>query len=87
VKRALLIAAVLIAVYAIFLVQPSAVAQGNNDKVDVCHVPPGNIANAHIISVDAQAWYNGHNPHNAHDMDGLCPGSLNCQTHCGTGPQ
>ena len=33
----------------------SGTAQNENHKVDVCHVPPGNPANAHIINVDESA--------------------------------
>lgn len=30
-------------------------------KVDVCHVPPGNPANAHVINVGVKAAAKGHN--------------------------
>ena len=32
----------------------ASVAIGN-DKVDVCHIPPGNPANAHVINVSVNA--------------------------------
>jgi hypothetical protein len=32
----------------------ASVAVGN-DKVDVCHIPPGNPANAHVINVSVNA--------------------------------
>jgi hypothetical protein len=30
-------------------------AKGGNDKVTICHIPPGNPSNAHTISVGASA--------------------------------
>ena len=44
-------------------------AQPQDHKISICHVPPGDPANAHVISIDLHAWENGHTPHNAHDMD------------------
>jgi hypothetical protein len=35
--------------------RPDAAAAQTPDKVTVCHIPPGNPANAHTISVDAAA--------------------------------
>jgi len=43
------------------------------DKITICHVPPGNPANAQTISVDRNAWENGHDPHNKHNMDYVGP--------------
>jgi len=78
VKRSLLIAVVLIAAYAIFMVQPPAAAQGNPDKIYVCHVPPGNPANAHVVWVDAASWNLGHDPHNGHAQDTPCGSDPTC---------
>jgi hypothetical protein len=44
-------------------------AKPNDHKISICHVPPGNPANAHVIEIDQHAWANGHTPHNAHDQD------------------
>jgi len=38
------------------------------DKVDVCHVPPGNPENAHVISISEKAW-EAHDAH--HEEDSL----------------
>lgn len=46
-----------------------ALAGGGGDKITICHVPPGNPANAHTISVSRNAWENGHSPHNTHSLD------------------
>ena len=47
---------------------------GPDHKIDICHVPPGNPANAQTINVDRSSWNNGHSPHNAHSLDyiGAC---------------
>ncbi len=47
-------------------------------KIVICHVPPGNPANAHEIEVDLHAWNNGHTPHNNHSLDyvGDCRGPV-----------
>ncbi len=42
------------------------------DKVTICHVPPGNPANAHTIVVGASGW-NGHSKHKG-DYMGPCNG-------------
>ena len=44
---------------------------GPDHKIEICHVPPGNPANAHTIEVDENAWTNGHSPHNNHNLDYL----------------
>lgn len=57
----------------------SANAQPQDHKITICHVPPGNPDNAHMITIDQHAWENGHTPHNAHsedfvvDADHQCP--------------
>ncbi len=40
-------------------------------KVTVCHVPPGNPANAHTIVIAEEAWNAGHSPHQSHVLDYL----------------
>ena len=50
----------------------------NGHKIDICHVPPGNPENAHVIEVDIHAWENGHTPHNAHNMDFIVDGEHEC---------
>lgn len=50
----------------------------NGHKIDICHVPPGNPENAHVIEVDIHAWENGHTPHNAHNMDFIVDESNTC---------
>jgi hypothetical protein len=88
--RVILMAALLLAALAIFTVQPTAVAQSDQNKVDICHVPPGNLENGHIITVDAEAWEHGHSEHNSHIYDGLCSGPEgpddNCRLYCLGGP-
>ncbi len=46
-----------------------ALAGGGAGKITICHVPPGNPANAHAITISRNAWENGHSPHNAHSLD------------------
>jgi len=41
--------------FAFVVARPDAAAAQTADKVTVCHIPPGNPANAHTISVDAAA--------------------------------
>ena len=40
-----------------------------DDKITICHVPPGNPENAHAITVDKNAWENGDSTHNSHVLD------------------
>ena len=42
----------------------------NNDKVYVCHAPPGNIANKHSISVGSSSSLSAHLAHG--DSEGIC---------------
>lgn len=86
-KRILLIVVVLVAAYAVLSVQPAAVAGSDHLKYDVCHVPPGNPANAHIISVDAHAWDSGHTPHNSHALDTNCTLGEDCSACIGGVPE
>jgi len=53
--------------------------QAGEDKVQVCHVPPGNPENAHIIVVGISAVP----AHLAHgDVAGLDPNSIEQVQHC-----
>jgi hypothetical protein len=47
-------------------------------KISICHVPPGNPENAHVIDVDKHAWEEGHTPHNSHNMDYVITDDKNC---------
>lgn len=40
-----------------------------NHKINICHVPPGNPENSHVIEVDLNAWNSGHDQHNSHSLD------------------
>jgi len=51
-KRKLALA-VLLAVLAILSV--AVVSADSPGKVDICHIPPGNPANAHVINVSVRA--------------------------------
>jgi hypothetical protein len=68
----LLLAAVVGLSYASFVAQPAPVAETTHITYEICHVPPGEPANAHIITIDAHAWNNGHSPHNTHAQDENC---------------
>jgi hypothetical protein len=63
-----------------------AMAQDKDHKITICHVPPGNPANAHEISIDLNAWENGHSQHSAHggdfvvDADHQCPAVVVAET-------
>jgi len=48
----------------------SGTAQAKNEKITICHVPPGNPDNAHTITISENAWP----AHQAHgDSQGECP--------------
>jgi len=49
-----------------------ATSEDASGKITICHVPPGNPANAHTIVVGAPAW-NGHRHHRG-DHLGACEG-------------
>ncbi len=54
----------------LLLVSGTVAAQGKNEKVTICHIPPGNPANAHTITVSVNAL----DAHLAHgDTQGPCP--------------
>lgn len=56
-----------------FLVLP-IYAFAHDDKITICHIPPGNPENAHTISIDEHAWQ----AHEAHgDTMGECPVKIN----------
>ncbi len=50
--------------------------EASSGKVTICHVPPGNPANAHTLVVSVQGWENGHQRHRG-DYLGACRGSDN----------
>lgn len=56
----------------------ASVVPENLTKVKICHVPPGNEENAHVIVIDKSAWENGHDPHNSHDMDFIVNNDSEC---------
>lgn len=48
----------------------SAAAHAKNEKITICHLPPGNPDNARTISIKENAWA----AHQAHgDSQGPCP--------------
>src|SRR2546430_8602100 len=55
-------------------------ARAAGDKIDVCHVPPGNPANAHTISVGSQAALAAHLAHG--DTQGECNSGAACRDFC-----
>jgi cysteine-rich repeat protein len=55
-------------------------AAGADEKVTLCHVPPGNPANAHTITV-GEAAVRAHVAHG--DQLGACP--IGCSSSCGDG--
>jgi hypothetical protein len=62
----------LLRIAVLFLIGATAMAQGN-DKVTICHVPPGNPANAHTITISPNAVHAhipGNNQHS--DFYGPC---------------
>ncbi len=60
---------------------------GNNgeQKITICHVPPGNPSNAHAITIGLPGWLNGHEPHKAHKDDFVVDGDRPCPPHNGGG--
>lgn len=49
-----------------------------NEKVNICHVPPGNPNKAVVVSVSANAWENGHDLHNSHSLDYVITDGRHC---------
>ena len=60
-----------------------AMAQPQDHKITICHVPPGNPENAHEITIDLHAWENGHTPHNSHADDFVVDADHQCQVDDG----
>ncbi|HEY0045558.1 MAG TPA: T9SS type A sorting domain-containing protein [Flavobacterium sp.] len=59
--------------FAVFMMLGASATAQNNNKVTICHVPPGNPANAHTISISpnaVQAHIPGNNQHS--DFYGPC---------------
>ena len=75
-----LLAAVVIAVGVGGVLASPAIAQPQDHKIAICHVPPGNPDNAHIVTIDQHAWENGHTPHNAHSEDFVVDTNNQCST-------
>jgi hypothetical protein len=61
---------------------PASEAGGGSDKITICHVPPGNPANAHTLVVSRNGW-NGHQRHKG-DYAGPCGGSGGGEPDAGT---
>jgi hypothetical protein len=48
----------------------------NNDKITICHYPPGNPDNPQTITIDRHAWEAHQSKHvrdGGHDTEGECP--------------
>jgi hypothetical protein len=60
--------------FALLIASP---ALARNDKVQVCHVPPGNPANAHEISISEKA-VEAHLRNHEGDALGACPEAVAC---------
>ena len=56
----------------------AASAAPSEHKITICHVPPGNPANAHAITIDLHAWENRHSQHNTHDGDFVVDADHQC---------
>jgi hypothetical protein len=70
------------AVAALLLSGCSSSPTGPDDKVTVCHVPPGNPGNAHTITISRSALP----AHLAHgDTEGACPTDASTGACCGVG--
>lgn len=50
--------------------------QCHDDKVPICHVPPGNPINVQNICIDESAWEDPHAKHG--DTKGFCPSEIIC---------
>ena len=64
-----LLAAIVMAVGVGGVLASPVTAEPQDHKISICHVPPGNPGNAHVITIDQHAWENGHTPHNSHNAD------------------
>ena len=58
-------------------VETESVAIVDSDEITICHIPPGNPANAHSITISDSAWpaHQGHG-----DTLGPCPGEASSST-------
>jgi hypothetical protein len=70
---------VLLLVAGLFVAVSASPVQAGEDKISVCHVPPGNPENAHVIWVGPAAVP----AHLAHgDVAGVDPNSIEQVLHC-----
>ena len=51
--------------------QPDPPGAGGDEMVTICHIPPGNPANARTLVVSMESWLNAHSQHG--DTLGPCP--------------
>ena len=69
---------VLLLVASLFVAVSASPVQAGEDKVEVCHIPPGNPENTHVIVVGASAvpahlaHGDSANTSNSTDFDGHC---------------
>ncbi len=75
-----LLAAVVTAVGVGGVLASPAMAQPKDHKIAICHVPPGNPDNAHVVTIDVHAWENGHTPHNSHNGDFVVDADNQCSS-------
>lgn len=73
-KKLFTIAAAVLLIFAV--AAPTFASKGDDEddhKITICHVSPGN-GTSREITIDKEAWENGHSPHNAHSLDyvGTC---------------
>jgi hypothetical protein len=79
-KRNIMLVSVGLAFFAGFLLLGPSVAPAGNAKVQICHLPPGNPANFHTITISENALP----AHLAHgDVGGAC--DEHCETLCDDG--
>ncbi len=65
----------------LMLALAATVAQAGNNKIEICHFPPGNQDNFHTITISENAW-TAHQVNHG-DLLGSCLD--NCETICGDG--
>lgn len=71
-KRSIYIVILAAFVAAVWLYTPTIQAKNTGHKIAICHVPPGNPENAHVVVIDVHAWPPdgpGHTPHQYHALD------------------
>jgi hypothetical protein len=81
-KHLVVAGAVVLGVGGLFL--SPAIAQTQDHKITICHVPLGNPDNAHEITVDLHAWEAGHSPDNGHSEDFVVDADNQCGLDDGT---